>query len=36
MTYEQALHGLDFSDFAEEYGNREEYQGRDVLEWLGY
>ena len=33
---EIAAHGLDFSDFVEEYGNREEYQGADVLDWLGY
>ena len=33
---EIAAHGIDFSEFVEEYGDREEYRGADVLAWLGY
>lgn len=33
---EIAAHGIDFSEFVEEYGDREEYEGADVLGWLGY
>lgn len=29
-------HGVLFSDFVEKYGDREEYTGGDVLDWLGY
>jgi hypothetical protein len=29
-------HGLDFEDFADEVGWREEYEGAEVLAWIGY
>lgn len=29
-------HGLDWQDFIDEVGNRAEYLGSDVLNWLGY
>lgn len=29
-------HSLKWEDFVEEVGDREEYTGREVLEWLGY
>jgi hypothetical protein len=33
---EIALHGANFDDFAAEYGRNDEYDGADVLGWLGY
>ena len=33
---ELRLHGVDFQDFAIDYGNFETYKGNDVLKWLGY
>jgi|TARA_R110000868_G_scaffold185702_1_gene427721 hypothetical protein len=29
-------HGVPIEDFFDEVGYREEYQGSDVLHWLGY
>ena len=29
-------HGLEWEEFVEEMGDREEYSGADVLIWLGY
>lgn len=29
-------HGLDFADFLADCGDKEIYQGREVLDWLGY
>lgn len=29
-------HGLCFADFIAECGDAEEYEGADVLNWLGY
>ncbi len=29
-------HGVLWSDFTKEYGEFEEYEGADVLGWLGY
>lgn len=30
------LHGLRFRDFAEDLGNKPNYSGLEVLNWLGY
>jgi len=30
------LHGLRFKDFIEDLGNRPNYSGLEVLNWLGY
>lgn len=29
-------HGADWSEYLDEVGDRPEYQGREVLDWLGY
>lgn len=29
-------HGLDWADFIAEAGDKAEYNGREILEWLGY
>lgn len=29
-------HGLDPNDFFAEFGSREQYNGSDILGWLGY
>ena len=29
-------HGCNMSDFCEEFGQHDNYQGCDVLAWLGY
>lgn len=29
-------HGLRFADFVSEVGDRAQYRGSEVLEWLGY
>jgi len=34
--HELLSHGRTFAEFASEVGEREEYQGSEVLEWLGY
>ena len=41
LTGEQVVrimeeHGLDFEDFLLDIGNKEEYSGVEVLDWLGY
>ena len=33
---EIARHGCDFNHFQEEVGDKEEYKGSEVLDWLGY
>lgn len=33
---EIARHDADFSAFLAEVGDKEEYEGREVLDWLGY
>lgn len=35
-TYELEAHGRTFAEFASEVGEREEYKGSEILEWLGY
>ena len=35
-TLELQAHGRTFEEFASEVGEREEYKGSEVLEWLGY
>lgn len=29
-------HGVDWNDFVSEYGDHDQYDGADVLVWLGY
>ena len=33
---EVAYHGADWDAFLEEMGDRQEYSGKEVLQWLGY
>lgn len=30
------LHGLAWSDFVHDTGARDEYEGSEILDWLGY
>lgn len=34
--HEIARHGLNWSDFTAECGDSDQYNGADVLNWLGY
>lgn len=29
-------HACDFDEFLQEVGDREEYEGSEILDWLGY
>lgn len=33
---EVRAHGIDFEEFLAEVGNKKEYLGKEVLDWLGY
>ncbi|UWE19325.1 MULTISPECIES: hypothetical protein [Herbaspirillum] len=32
----EVRHSASWSDFVEEFGDEEEYEGSDILAWLGY